>query len=281
MMFYKLLVFILGESSFLRWKYYYRTGRRLNLRKPERFSEKLQWLKLNHRLPEMTQMADKILAKQYVSERIGEPHVIKLLKVFELPQELQWDDMPPPPFVLKTNHDSGGVRVIRDKSDFNVQELQRFFEQKMHSFYHVNLEWEYKNIQPAIFAEEHLQGANRANLLQDFKVHCFNGKPRFIQTISDRESGAKENWFDTEWNALDMCYFSTNKAKVKQPATLGEMLVLSEKLAGKFPYIRIDWYNCQGRVYFGEFTFRPYGGFMNWNKEEVDFELGRLIKLPN
>ena len=281
MTFYKALVIILRESRFLRWKYYYRTGRRLNLRKPERFSEKLQWLKLNHRLPVMTQMVDKILAKQYVEERLGEAHVIKLLKIVESPQELQWDNMPAPPFVIKTNHDSGGVRVIRDKSDFNARELQQFYQRKMKSFYYGNLEWEYKNIQPAIFAEEHLQSDNKANLLQDFKVHCFNGKPRFIQTISDRESSAKENWFDTKWNELDMHYFSTTKAIVEQPATLSEMLVLSEKLAGAFPYMRIDWYNHQGRVYFGEFTFRPYGGFMNWNKDEVDFELGHLIKLPS
>jgi len=163
MTFYKALVIILGESRFLRWKYYYRRGRRLNLRKPERFSEKLQWLKLNHRLPEMTQMADKILAKQYVAERIGEAHNIKLLEIVESPQELQWDNMPAPPFVLKTNHDSGGVRVIRDKSDFNARELQQFYQRKMKSFYYVNLEWEYKNIQPAIFAEEHLQSDNKAN----------------------------------------------------------------------------------------------------------------------
>lgn len=281
MIFYRILLFILGRSLFLRWKYYYRTGRRLNLRRPERFSEKLQWLKLNHRVPQMTEMADKILAKQYVAKRIGEAHIIKLLKIVESPQKLRWENMPDPPFVLKTNHDSGGVRVILDKSDFNSTELQQIYRRKMQSFYYGNLEWEYKNIQPAIFAEEHLQANTNGSLLQDYKVHCFNGMSRFIQTISDRESEVKENWFDTDWNELDIFYFSNKKAQVDKPSTLKEMLKLSEDLAKDFPYIRIDWYNLDGKIYFGEFTFRPYGGFMKWNKDVVDVELGKLITLPN
>lgn len=278
--YYKYLVKILGEEKYLKAKYKFRTGKSLNLNDPKTFSEKLQWLKLYHRIPEMTLMADKILVKEFVSKRIGPEYVIELLKIYNSFHDLNLEDLPPTPFVIKTNHDSGGVKVILKKEDIDLKDLKEKFTRKNKNFYYINLEWEYLNINPKIFIEKHIKVDNNV-LLQDFKVHCFNGNPQFIQTISDRRRGVKENWFNTSWEQQDMSYFSTDKARVDKPNVLDEMLKVSAQLAENLPYVRIDFYNNNGKLLFGEFTFRPYGGFMKWNREEIDYELGEMLYLGN
>lgn len=277
---YKYLVNTLGERRYLKIKYRYRTGKSLNLNKPVTFTEKLQWLKLHHRVPEMTVMADKVQVKDFVAKRIGAEYVIDLLKVYNSVNDITLESLPSTPFVIKTNHDSGGVQVIMNQEAINLEELRAYFGAKMGNFYYLNLEWEYLNIQPKIFIEQYIK-VDKNVLLQDFKVHCFNGEPKFIQTISDRGRGVKENWFDTNWNPQDMSYFSKVRAEVPKPTILEEMLQVSARLAQDLPYVRIDFYNNNGRLLFGEFTFRPYGGFMKWNREEIDYELGELLVLEN
>ena len=276
---YRVLLALFGERLFLRAKYYYRVRRRLHLAKPITFSEKLQWLKLNEKLPVMTVLADKIECKEWVSNSIGSEYVIPLLKVFNSPNEISLESIPTIPFVLKASHDSGGVKVIGSEAHFDQKEIQQYYQGRMASFYYLNLEWEYKNIAPRVFAEELLVDDNKGLMLRDYKVHCFNGQPRFIQTISDREEIVKENWFNTDWELQDMWYFSPHKADLDRPQCLEELLDLSQKLARPFNYVRVDFYWTGGQVFFGEFTFRPYGGFMVWNREEVDNELGELLKL--
>lgn len=277
----KALVLTLGEARFLELKYRRNTGHPLRLRNPERFSEKLQWLKLNHRVPLMNRMSDKIAVKSYVAEKIGEQYVIPLVRVFEKPDDLGKEPLPGYPVVLKTNHDSGGVKILYSEEEWRSPDLIPSYRQKLKSFYYYQLEWEYKNITPKVFAEEHIRFEEGKNLLQDFKIHCFHGIPRLIQTITDRESEVKENWFDTDWNEQDMYYFSAKKASVSRPSNLDILLELAEELAGEMPYVRVDFYTNGQKVLFGEFTFRPFGGFMVWNRDDVDYELGRMIRLQD
>lgn len=276
---YRILLTILGERLFLKAKYYYRVRKKLNLNDPVTFSEKLQWLKLHERLPLMTLLADKIECKEWVSNTIGSEYVISLLKVFNSPKDINMESIPAIPFVLKASHDSGGVKVIGSEEHFDEEEIQQYYQGRMDSFYYLNLEWEYKNIAPRVFAEELLSDDNKGLMLRDYKVHCFNGQPKFIQTISDREEQVKENWFNTDWELQDMWYFSSHKADLDRPQCLEEILELSQKLAQPFTYVRIDFYRTGEQIIFGEFTFRPYGGFMVWNREEVDRELGELLQL--
>jgi len=278
--FFKYVVKLFGEKRYLRAKYLYRTGKTLNLNNPKKFTEKLQWLKLNHRIPEMTVMADKILAKDFVAKRIGSEYVIGLKKIFESVNEIETVNLPKTPFVIKTSHDSGSIKVILEPSDINVEVIKHYFFSKMHNFYYMSLEWEYLNIKPKILIEDYVKSDDNI-FLQDFKVHCFNGEPLLIQTISDRGSEVKENWFNTSWKPQEMSYFSDKKADVPKPVVLDEMIQVSTKLAQGLPYVRIDFYNNNGRLLFGEFTFRPYGGFMKWNREKIDYQLGELLFLEN
>lgn len=279
MKFYRILLIILGEKLFLNAKYYFRVRKKLNLNNPVTFSEKLQWLKLHERLPLMTLLADKIECKEWVINTIGSEYVIPLLKVFNSPKDINLESIPDIPFVLKASHDSGGVKVIGSAEHFDQEAIQYYYQGRMTSFYYLNLEWEYKNITPRVFAEELLSDDNKGLMLRDYKVHCFNGQPKFIQVISDRELKVKENWFNTDWELQDMWYFSSHKADLNRPQCLEEILELSRKLAQPFNYVRIDFYWTGEQVFFGEFTFRPFGGFMIWNREEVDKELGELLKL--
>lgn len=279
MILYRILLTILGERFFLKAKYYYRVRKKLNLNNPVTFSEKLQWLKLHERLPLMTLLADKIECKEWVSNTIGSEYVIPLLKVFNSPKDINLESIPAISFVLKANHDSGGVKVIESVEQFDRRAIQQYYQGRMASFYYPNLEWEYKNIYPRVFAEELFSDDNKGLMLRDYKVHCFNGQPKFIQTISDREEQAKENWFNTDWEPQDMWYFSSHKADLNRPQCLEEILKLSQKLAHPFTYVRIDFYWTGRQIFFGEFTFRPYGGFMVWNREGVDRELGELLQL--
>lgn len=273
-----IFVKFLGEKNYLKLKFFYRTGKMLNLKSPRTFTEKIQWLKLYHRDPIMTVMSDKVLAKNFVSERIGEEYVIDLIKVFDSIDEISLDSLPEAPFVMKMNHDSSSTKVFLTEGDIDIIEIKRFLREKWRNYFYNGIEWEYKNIVPKILIEKYIKSGDNV-LLQDFKVHCFNGSPLFVQTISDRECDLKENWHTPSWEPLDISYFSGKKASVERPVILEEMLEKAEKLASNFPYVRIDFYNYNGKLLFGEFTFRPYGGFMIWNSEDVDNKLGDLLNL--
>lgn len=280
---YKFLRMLLGERGFLRFKYLYRTRKWLDLNSPVTFSEKLQWLKLHDRQPLMRTLADKIQCKEWVAEQIGQHYIIPVLKTFDSPAELTPENLPPPPFVLKSNHDSGGVKMVTSHSDLTpeaISAIRQYYTKRTHSFYDLNLEWEYKGITPRLFAEPHIGDTTGGNYLRDYKIHCFNGEPHFIQTISNRGELVRENWYDVEWEPQDIWYFSKSRSSIERPPCLEEMLLIARKLSTSFPYVRVDTYWTGERVLFGELTFRPYGGFMVWNDEKVDRYLGQLLRLP-
>jgi len=276
----KWLLKILGPNRYLQLKYLYRTGKKLDLANPKRFTEKLQYLKLHDRRHIYTQYADKISVKQEVEKLIGKEYIIPTLKILSDVDQLKAEKLPEKPIIVKTNHDSGGSRAIINKSKHDFAELRSHIKKKLdRNFYYANLEWEYKNITPRILIEPLLSDKSGNQLLNDYKVHCFNGKPRYIQTILDRSEGVKETWYDTDWQYQNMWYYSPNSKKIKRPDKLGEMLKVAEELANLFPYVRVDLYATPDQLYFGECTFRPYGGFMRWNDERWDNNLGELIDL--
>ena len=277
---YAVFVSLLGEKLYLRLKYRYRTGRWPNLNAPKRFSEKLQWLKLHHRHPLMHTLADKLAAKDWVSEFLGPQYVIPVKKVIGGVEDLSMEQLPPFPFVLKFNHDSGSTKVCRSAADFDLAALRAFYHARSQTFYHLNLEWEYKDITPRLFAEEYFGDPSNSGVLRDYKIHCFSGVPRFVQVYSDRWNKITETWFTTAWERVDMWYLSPPKEGLGRPAKLNDMLALAAKLSKPFPYVRIDLYVAGDQILVGEFTFRPYGGFMKWKPDEADFELGRMLSLP-
>lgn len=271
---------LIGEENYLKLRYYQRTGHKLSLSNPGKFTEKLQKLKIQDRRAIYTKCADKIEVKNFVHSIIGEKHIIPILMKFEDASHLKIETLPNFPVIIKTNHDSGGSKVVQDKATCDITALQKHFDYKIkRNFYDANLEWEYRDIKPMILVEPLIQDESGNLLLNDYKIHCFHGKPYFIQTITDRKEGVKETWYNTDWEFIEMWYYSSLHKITPPPKKLKEMLEIAEKLSKPFPYVRIDLYETDNSVLFGEYTFRPYGGFMKWNEVKWDYHLGALIEL--
>ncbi len=280
---YKILQLIyknLSDENFIKIKYKKIIGKDLNLKSPVRFTEKIQWLKLYDRRDIYTKCADKYLVRDYVKEKIAGKYLIPLVLVTENYIDINAENLPDYPVIVKTNHDSGGTFIIEDKQNFDFEDFYKKIKKRLkYNFYYLNREWEYKNIKPKIIVEKLMRDYTGNRRLNDYKIHCFHGKPMFIQTIFDRENRPKENWYDTEWRIIDVYYFSPIRRYIKKPDKLNELLLVSEKLSEDFPYVRVDLYIVNEQVYFGELTFRPYGGFMKFVPDEFDEKLGKYLDL--
>jgi hypothetical protein len=272
------LLAALPDEIYLRLRYWHRLGSWPNLTYPLKFTEKLQWLKLNERTEKMALLADKLSFKKFVHETFGSQYAIPILNTGTRASEFRAEAVPDCPFVIKTNHDSGSTMLIPDQKKIDFGSVRRWIKQRLRrNFYLANREWEYKNIQPAWFTEPLLTDWSENPQLNDFKVHCFHGRPLFVQTIFDRGASVKENWFDFDWQPIEIRYFSREKACVEQPVCLDEMAQLAAKLSDGFAYARVDFYIHNNRPLLGEITFRPYGGFMKWVPDSADMMLGDLL----
>ena len=276
------LVSLIPDKIYLKMRYKSHTGKKLNLKSPKRFNEKLQWLKLYNRCPEYTVMVDKVAVKDYVASLIGEEYVIKTLGVWDNPDDIDFSALPDK-FVIKCNHNSGrGMYICRDKSKMDVEKVKRELKDGLgQDYYACDREWPYKNVPRKIIAEEFLDDGTGRDL-NDYKVFNFNGEPRIIQVDFDRFSGHKKNLYTTDWQ---LCDFSFNypahpEIEIPRPETLSEMLRLSKILAKDMPYVRTDFYSVKGKLYFGEITFFPASGYGKFSPDEYDFKLGELITLP-
>jgi hypothetical protein len=189
-------------------------------------------------------------------------------------------NLPDYPVIVKTTHDSGGTFIIHDKNKVDFKKVQKFFTLRLNiNYYYLHREWEYKNIKPRIIVEKLFNDEIGSEKLNDYKIHCFHGKPKFIQTIFDRGAETKEDWFDIDWNPLDVYYFSPIKKKVHKPKLANELLSVSEILSQDFPYVRVDLYIVENKIFFGELTFRPFGGFMSFVPKSFDIQLGNYLNL--
>lgn len=270
----------LTDKEFLEKRYLTVFSRNIDLMNPRLFTEKIQWLKLNDRRDLYTLCADKYLVRDHVEEKIGSKYLIPLVMMTENYKDIKQDKLPDYPVIVKTTHDSGGTFIVQDKKTFDFKRLQRELTQRLkNNFYYLNREWEYKNIKPRIIVEKLLKDDSGNKQLNDYKIYCFHGKPMFIQTIFDRGVETKEDWYDTNWNLLNVYYFSPIKKNVEKPKVLEELLSVAEKLSQDFPYVRVDLYVVNDQIYFGELTFRPYGGFMKFVPESFDEELGSYLDL--
>jgi hypothetical protein len=263
----------------------YHNKRLCNFRAPKTFTEKLQYLKLVNRKPEYSAMVDKIEAKKYVGAIIGESHIIKTLAVWECVSDISLDDLPDR-FVLKTNHDSKGVIVCKDKQNLDLTKIQKFFRKRlMTNGYWYGREWPYKYVKAKVFAEEYLED-NETGELQDFKFFCFNGEPYYCQVITGRFENETVDFFDMNWIHQDFTgvakpYKPFSPRMIPCPKTFDLMKESCRLLAKKQPFLRVDFYEMNGELYFGELTFYPASGFGSFSPDEWDIKLGDLIVLPN
>ena len=275
-------IIYMNDKKFLQKKYFLKFGKKLDLNNPKTFNEKLQWLKLYDRNPEYTKMVDKYAVRSYISKKIGQEYLIPLIGVYNKFEEIKFEELPNQ-FVLKCTHDSGSTIVCKDKNQFDFDDAKKKINRKMKmNFYYVGREWPYKNVKPKIIIEKYMED-NEQSELRDYKLMCFNGKVKCSFVCSERysESGLKIDIYDLEWKKMEVKRNHPNSSiEIAKPKNYEIMIELAEKLSKGIPFVRVDFYEIEGKLYFGELTFFPGSGLTEFIPEKYDNILGDMLELP-
>ena len=274
---------ILSDRFFLKVLFRLRTGYRLNLGNPVTFNEKLQWLKLNNRKPEYTRMVDKVGAKEYVASIIGEEYIIPTIGVWDRVEDIDWEALPNQ-FVLKCTHDSGGIVICSDKTKLDISAAKRKLKRGLRrDFYSQNREWPYKDVKRRIIGEVYMVDESGYEL-KDYKWFCFDGVPKALYIATDRGVKGEEpkfDFFDTDFNHLPFTNGHPNSHRpILKPQGFEKMKELAAKLSEGQPHLRVDFYDINGKIYFGELTFYHMSGTSPFEPIEWDYKFGEWIKLP-
>lgn len=261
-----------------------RMGCELNLDNPKTFSEKLQWMKLYDHNPLYTQLVDKYEVKQYVKDKIGEQYIIPTLGCWDSVEDIDFDSLPNQ-FVLKCTHDSGGLVICKDKMKLDVKKAKKKLKKSLgRNYYYMGFEWPYKNVKPRIIAEQYMEDS-KTQELRDYKFFCFAGvvKAMFIATERQKEGeDVKFDFFDADFNHLPFKQGHEHAAVTPaKPKCFDEMKNQASVLSKGLPQVRVDFYEVDGRVYFGEMTFFHHGGWTRFEPEEWDTTFGEWIVLPS
>ena len=274
----------LDDVSYIKRMYKAKFGQYPDLVNPKKYTEKLQWLKLNDHNPLYTQLVDKYEVKNYVKDIIGEQYIIPTFGVWNCFEDIDFDRLPNQ-FVLKTTHDSGGVIICRNKSEFNYSKAKKILTKSLNnSFYSLYREWPYKNVKPKIIAEKYMEDI-KTHELRDYKFFCFGGKVKSLFVASDRQNTREEtkfDFFDENYNHLPFTNGHPNAAILpEKPIQFEKMKELANKLSCGFPHVRVDLYEVNGAIYFGELTFCHWSGFVPFNPPEWDCIFGSWLNLPD
>lgn len=271
------------DKAYLKLLFKTRMGKKLDLESPKTFNEKLQWLKLYDRKPEYTMMADKYKVRDYIAKMLGKEYLIPLLGVWNSPDEIDFDKLPNQ-FVLKCNHNSGlGMCICKDKSKLDIAKVKKELHRGLNQdYYKTCREWPYKNIERKIIAEKYMVD-NKSNELMDYKIMCFNGKAEYSFVCSNRfKSNLNVTFFDMYWNVMTFeRHYAKSNPEIKKPETYNKMIEFAEKLSNDLIFSRIDFYEVNGKLYFGEITFYPGGGFEEFTPDIWDKNLGDMIDLED
>lgn len=273
------------DGLYIRLFYLAATGRVLHLKHPVTFSEKQNWLKLYDRHDEYSDLADKVKVKTHIDRVLGEGHVFPLVGSWEKFDDIDFSTLPKS-FVIKCNHDSGSIKIIRDKDKLTsseIDEMRAFYTKRLKkSFYYAGREYPYKGIIPCIMIEQYMVDDNNPDSsVEDFKWFCFDGEPRIVYTVSNRFIDARNDYFDMDFNHLDITNIHPQSDKGKYPAKperFEEMKEIARKLTKGMKFVRLDLYEINGVVYFGEYTFYHGGGFTLLKPDEWERKLGDWIK---
>lgn len=271
------------DTVYLKYMYKKEMGRKLDLKNPKTFNEKLQWLKLHDRNSIYTKMVDKYEVRQYIKETIGEKYLIPLIGgPWEKFRDIDFSKLPKQ-FVLKCTHDSGSVTICTDKNKFDIEKVRKKIDRSLRgNFFYGGREWPYKNVKPRIIAEKYMVDESGTEL-KDYKIFNFNGVPQIIQVDFNRFAGHKRNLYTTNWEFLEVAieYPSDSNIKIDKPEKLEEMLNLAQMLSKSIPHLRTDFYSIGNKIYFGELTFYHESGFGKFMPDEWDKKFGDWIILPD
>lgn len=277
----KRLSHLIPDKIFLKWIYKVHLHKSLDFNNPKGFNAKLQWMKVYDRNPNYIMMVDKLAVKEYIAKKIGERYVIPTLGIWSSPEEIDFDSLPEK-FVLKCNHDSHSVIVCKDKSKLDINKTKEHLAKCLRTnLFWWGREWPYKDVKPMIFAEELLE-ENGENDLKDYKLMCFDGEMRCSFVCSERfdKDGLKVTFFDKDWNKMPFTRsypFSTKP--IPRPQNYQEMITLAEELSKGLRFVRVDFYEVNGQLYFGELTFFPGSGFEKFTPDYWDDTIGDWIKI--
>lgn len=251
-----------------------------DLKNPKTYNEKLNWLKLHDHNPLYTTLVDKYEVKEYVAKLIGEQYIIPTLGVWDSFYEIDFD-MLPEQFVLKCTHDSEGLVIIREKSKLDKVAARVKIEAALkQNFYHIGREWPYRDVPPRIIAEQYMEDHVDGEL-RDYKFFCFDGEPKAMFVASDRASDhVKFDYFDLDYQHLDIKQkYPHAETPLRKPKTFDQMIELSKMLSEGFPHVRVDFYEVDGHLYFGELTFYHFSGFMPFEPAKWDRTFGDWLNL--
>ena len=265
---------VIPTGLYLKLLYKIKTGRKLHLKKPETYSEKINWLKVYDRNPLYTKLVDKYEVREYVEEKIGKQYLIPLLGVWDTFEEIDFATLPEQ-FVLKCTHDFGSVVIVEDKSSMDLEAARKMINDELkYNFYYRGREWAYKNVKPRIIAEKFMSDGKTR--LTDYKFFCFGGKVKFMFIATGRGSDLRFDFFSREFQHLDVTNGVPNADVVpEKPKLYDEMIEIAEKLASGINNVRVDLYEIENKIYFSELTFYHNGGMVAFDPYEADVQLGK------
>lgn len=273
---------LIPDKLYLKMKFRACMGQKLSLKDPRTFNEKLNWLKLYNRNPEYTKMVDKYEAKEYVAKILGNEYIIPTLGVWDSVEDIDFEALPEQ-FVLKCTHDSGGLVICRDKSKFDIDNAKNILRKALKSdFYFLGREWPYKNVKKRIIAEQYMEDPEIGEL-RDYKFLCCDGEMKCSFVCSHRfsEKGLHVTFLDKDWNVMPLeRHYPSLKEGIEPPKNYDRMIQLAEVLSRDIPFVRVDFYEVKGQIYFGELTFFPGCGWEEFTPHEWDYKFGEWINLP-
>ena len=278
----KKISYLIPDKLYLSLKYRFKMKRKINWKNPKTYNEKLQWLKLYDRNPLYTKLVDKYEVKKYVSTIIGDEYIIPTIGIYNSFDEIDFDKMPSQ-FVIKCTHDSGGIVICKDKKTFDKKTAKKKIEKSLkNNFYSSHREWPYKNVKPRIIIEKYLED-KKYKELRDYKIYTFNGCPEMMFIAAGRQEGkTTADYYDKDFKYLDFTWgYPHLKEKNEKPRNFELMFKLAQKLAENIVQVRVDFYEVDGKVYFGEMTFFHWAGFVPFIPEYWDYKLGDMLKIKS
>ena len=274
----------LPPVKYAKYSYEYYTGKKLDLNNPKEFNEKIQWYKVYYHPKILNQLVDKYAVRAYVEDKIGAKYLNEFYGIYKSFSEINFDKLPNQ-FVVKATHASSYNLIVEDKSTLNKNKLKFLFKKWLNTnqYNRTGQEWAYKDVEPRLLIEKFLKENGQTSLI-DYKFYCFKGVAKFLEIHLDREDDHKRAFYDLDFKKLPFRNVPLKKSIEKElikPTTFDEMIVLSEKLADKLPYVRVDFYSIKDKIIFGEMTFYPSDGKKDFYPEEYNKSLGDLFEIPN
>jgi len=267
----------LSQEKSIRLRYFIVYRKKINLRQPKTFNEKIQYLKLYSEHKELSHLVDKYEVRRFVADRIGEEYLNELINVYNNAEEINYEELPDQ-FVLKLTHSSGQNIICDDKAKLNYSnttvKLNRWLKFDYGKF---SGEPPYSYVQPRIICEKYL---GHSSELFDYKFFCFNGKPHCVQVDMDRTVAHTRNFYDMNWQLMPFrILFPVKKIELSKPDNFEEMISIAERLSADLKFARIDLFNVKGKLYFGEITLFPGNGFEYCLPVDYENKLGDLVIL--